>query len=201
MAFLEFLKFLFASYPHLISFLGWFFCGEETAILLAILSAQWIMPIWIVFVFVSIGLILADSMWFFLGRIKFLSKFKKYKFIHINYKKATGLMDRLSRKSIFHLLFVSKFLIGGALITLMYIGRKREINFKEFLIKDIIVILSWVFFFLTIGWLAGKGFSIIVTIFKNVQLGVSLLIFFFVILSLSEICIRERLMKKRNSHL
>ncbi|MEK6881403.1 MAG: hypothetical protein AABY22_17400, partial [Nanoarchaeota archaeon] len=57
------------AYAPFICFFGTFFSGMVTIIILGFLSAQGFYPTPLVFILCALGILTADIMWFFIGKI------------------------------------------------------------------------------------------------------------------------------------
>lgn len=166
-SFLEGVFLAFASYPYLISFLSGFI-SEEILILLAVSSGTGLIPFWIVFIFGFLGLILIDSVYFFVGKTRLIDKLKEIDFLRRkleNHKKFFKKVDRSSGRA----LFVSKFVLGTRFLTILFLS-SEGIGYGRFIVRDIIGAFAWVSVFLPLGWLAGKGLVSLLGIVKNIEL-------------------------------
>src|SRR3989344_4827883 len=150
---------LLDDYPALISFLASFIFSKETIILLGISVSQGLLNFWILVVFSLLGFVVGDSIWFFLGRLKFLSFLKKYRMMYKGYRKAGKIIDKVSNKSATLTLIIVKSFYGASIFTFMYMGRKRDIKYKSFFIADLISSGLLVLIAAGVGWFAGRGFT------------------------------------------
>lgn len=172
----------FAAYAPLICFFGSFFLGMETIIFLGFLSAQGLYSTPLVFVFCSLGMLSADIMWFFIGKIGPLRKLKKIKLIHKGYKKAAKIIEELHKGTIFTLMLMLKFVYGVAPTVIMYMSRKKKIKFPKFLLYNSIIIFTLAFLLTYLGWLAGKGARFASDIFEDFKIAAVLALVFFIAL-------------------
>lgn len=188
---------LFIEYSYIICFLGAFIGGEETILALSIIAAQGYLQIWVVFIFCYLGIFASDTMWFFIGRIKSLSKFKKNKTINKSYKKAINLIEKTSKNQNFLLLLITKFIYGIRISTIMYVGRHR-LSYKKFAFFNSIIIFIWMLIIVGAGWLAGKGFSVIIQTYKNLQLAIIILAIAIIVFYIIRILISKILKIEEN---
>ena len=193
MGFIETLFFIFGNYSPLISFFGAFFLSLETIFTLSVLSVQGIIPLWVIFIFCSLGMLSSDLLWFSVGKIKHLSYLKKNKYIYAGYKKAGKILDK--KKNYFILFSLNKIVYGMGIPALMYLGRKKRLSYKEFFKYDIAIILFWITIMITLGWLTGKGIILFYTAFKSIQLAILILLIIIIIIYLIKILIRRILIK------
>ena len=113
---------------------------------------------------------------------KFLSK------VYFHWGK---LLNSATKKSDFQVLFITKFLYGSRLPTIIYLSRER-LKIKSFLGYSLITNFIWVSLIFLIGWSAGKGISLATNISNNLVLyliliGIILLVFTIFIRLLSEV--------------
>jgi membrane protein DedA with SNARE-associated domain len=137
--------------------------GGETILIFSILAGQGIISFWFVLIFCTFGMFLSDLLWFSVGKIKFLSKMKKYKWIHASYKRAREEIEVAPSNKF--LLILIKFAYGIAVPILMYLGR-RKMTMKEFLMNEIPIVVIWSSAIIMMGWLIGKTSDIA---FANVE--------------------------------
>jgi membrane protein DedA with SNARE-associated domain len=179
MTLVENLFVIFGTYSSLISFFGAFIAGAETIFVLAMLATQGVMPLWIVFVFCSLGIFTADLMWFSIGKIKKLSHLKKIPYVHEVYKKSIKIINKTP--NLFILLSLTKFVYGIGIPIIMYLGR-RKMKYKQFIKYNALIILMWTTGIVLIGWLAGKGFTFFYDTFQNIKLALLIVLIAIVVL-------------------
>ncbi len=182
MAIIEMLTFLLGYMP-LICFFGALVGGEETVLLLSVLAARDFYPIWIVFVFCFLGILVADSVWFFVGRLKLVTKMKEHKYFKKHSEKARNFIDNKFKGNHFILLFSTKFLYGLRIVTLMFLGRR--IKFKEFFMYNSIIAAIWTIVIVSLGWFAGRGVGWLWDTYRNLQLliivGIIIIVAFYIL--------------------
>jgi len=172
MALVEFILSLLSTYGELASFLGGFFAGEEVIMTLSFLAANGVLPLWKVFLFSFLGILLCDSLFYFIGRSKLVGSLQKFeKFAHIS-KKYEHIILKIDKKGTLNLLFTTKFIFGTRLLTLLYLGFKK-VKIAEFLISDFIVGLFWMAIVVSLGWFSGSSFYLVLDIFKNIPLAIA----------------------------
>ncbi len=169
--------------------------GDASLILLIVLGVNFNLPLWIIFVGAYLGAQLGDFIWFVLGR-KFLPKLTKNEKWGQYYKNIIKTITRIAHKSVFITLTVVKFLYGTRVITVLYLShRKPKLDVWKFLRYNSIALLVWLIFMGTVGYLVAIGFSLILNIFKNVQLAATCLILFFVVFNILQKFISRKLKK------
>ncbi len=187
-------------YGPLISVLGGIFGGEETLILFSIFAAHNVISIWVVAIFFYIGILISDTIWFFVGKTELFNRIVSGKSASKIYGYWDKLLDKATKGNDFQALLITKFLYGFRLITIMYLSRER-LDLKNFILYSIIVDAIWISVITTIGWLTGKGIAAAANISNNLELvliliGLSLLAFFLIMRFLS-ILVKRWLIKKQ----
>ena len=113
------------------------------------------------------------------------------------YQKVEETVVRISRNNDFLLLLLAKYIYGTRILTIFYVSLK-ELAFGKFLVYSSISAVCWIIPICTIGWLAGKGFEMVLTIFKNVQLAVTFLVVLVVLFYVIQRVIKRWLIQKRS---
>ncbi|MBU0977604.1 MAG: hypothetical protein KKD18_04260 [Nanoarchaeota archaeon] len=173
---LQLLTQLLNAHSYLVAFFSGALLGEETIFVLTILATQGVFPLWIIFTFSYLGVITMDVVWFYLGRAGIFKLLKRFRRINEAYKRAGNIIDKYSSRGIKRVLLVSKSVYGIAILTLMHLGASKKLSFKKYLVNNMIVTLIWMIFIVSMGLLAGAGYTIATIIFKSVQIGVSVII-------------------------
>jgi membrane protein DedA with SNARE-associated domain len=161
------LTFLLGWMP-LVCFFGSLIGGEETVFLFAVFASQDYYPVWIVFVFCFLGILVADSIWFFVGRSSIISRLKNIRYFKNHSDKAKDFVDRKVRGNHFVLLMFTKFLYGLRIVTIMYLGRR--IKFRKFIFYNLFIGAIWTLVIVSLGWFAGRGIGRLWDNYKNVQM-------------------------------
>lgn len=196
MGIVEYILSLISSYGELASFLGGFFAGEEVIMTLSFLSANGIIPIWKVFLFSFLGIVLCDTFFYALGRMKVIQNLSNSKRFTSLSKKYEPLILKLNKKGTLNLLFTTKFIFGTRILTLLYLGF-RKTKVLEFLISDLIVGVFWMVIVVSLGWFSGSSFYLILNIFKNVQIALLVIVILVLILVGIKKWISGRMLKKQ----
>jgi membrane protein DedA with SNARE-associated domain len=189
---------LFTAYSALICFFGAFFFGAETVIILGILSAQGTVHSWVVALFCAAGIFTADTMWFFIGKIRAFRVFKKIRVIRKSYIKASEIIERNSENQMFLTLTLLKFVYGIAIPIIMYLGRRNKISYKRFALYNGSIILVWSILLTYLGWLAGKGYLFASRITENFYIEMAVLAGLFILVNVIINFIKQWLLKKEN---
>lgn len=158
----------------MLSFFGSFILGGETILILSVIAGQGIFKFWIIWLFCMIGMFCADLTWFMFGKIKFLSKLKKIKFMYRGYKKAEEEIE--SAPSELFLMILIKFAYGIGIPLLIYLGRKGKMSIKNFILRNSIIIFIWTTVIVIIGWILGKTSAIATDKLESIYAGIGLII-------------------------
>lgn len=164
----------FGAYSYILCFLGAFFGGEETVILLSVIASNGYMSIWTVVFFCYLGIMASDTMWYYIGRTSVFEWLIKRKGISTMYYKWGRLLDRATKGSDFQALLITKFFYGFRIITIMYLARKR-LKLQSFINYSLIVVGLWIAVIVSFGWLAAKGVKSAVLLTNNLTISLIIL--------------------------
>ena len=142
---------------------------------LAFLSGNGLFPLWIVFVFTFLGVVITDIVIFFAGRLKFVHNFHKLERFSKAYRKADRFISQLSKENIFLVILYSKFIYGARILTLVYLGLKKA-KIWIVIVSLLIIHFFTILIIVSAGWFAGKGFNHVMSIYKDVKIAVIALI-------------------------
>lgn len=195
-AFIQNIFSIFGPYQFFIPFFGSMVGGEETVVLISMLSAKGVIPFWVVLSTTIVGTILSDSVWYYLARTRVWQKFIVSKYFAGSYAKIATIVNLVTRGSHFRALLYTKFLYGTRIITIMYLSREH-LSFKQFSAYNSVVTVIWATVVCTTGWLAGKGLVVLAGYVTDVQIIITLGVAFLIIFYFVRIWINKRLQKKR----
>ena len=191
---------LLMGYLPLASFIIGLIGGEEILIFFAVLAGNGAVSFWKVALFSIIGMILADTIIFNFSRSKFMLYIIKRTKKSRHYQPIKRFLDRLDHKNHFIFLFVNRFFYGLRTLSVIKMsGKKRagkKMNFKEFIGYDIPAILGWCAIMLTAGWLAGRGFTLMLNLVKDIRLALEIGLAFLLILYILENLIKNKLLRE-----
>lgn len=165
----------------MVSLLGGFITGEAVIISLAFLSGAGVLPVWYLLVFCTIGMYFSDFVPFTIGRFRFFRNLlEKEKFVR-HVERLEDLLRKYTRNNLFLILMYTKVIYGASIPALVYLGSKKT-PYSKFAIYNIFVEIIFVPIVVLVGWLAGRGFNVVTTIFDDIRIGIFLLLVFVVIL-------------------
>lgn len=129
--------------------------GDAVIMTAAFLSGQGIWSPITVFILTFFGTLVADIFWFFLGR-KSLTKFHKWEAYRKKSEKILAVIEKIAGSRPLLFLFITKFLYGTRIITIVYVSL-RNINFFKFIAVDSFGTLLWLFVIVPVSWFIGKS--------------------------------------------
>jgi membrane protein DedA with SNARE-associated domain len=130
----------------------------EIAILTAFgFAAQGYMPMITAFACAFIGIMAADSFWFFSGRVilKLLHHFKIVEHYERGTMMVSALLERLVGRHIFLSLLFTKFLYGTRALALVYLATRR-LSVSLFVLFNSLGTIIFLLVLLLIGWPLGR---------------------------------------------
>ena len=170
--------------------------GEFGVIGVAFLFINNIRTFFIITIFCYIGLVVNDSIWFFIARTNIFKKFRQWKKISKHYENMENKIDKLSHGRDILAISLAKLMIGTRVLLILYTG-KKDIMFRNYLFYASIA-NSWLcIVFVLIGIIAASGFSSIIRIFKNIEIAITFLIVFFMIFYILQKWISRKLTAKQ----
>lgn len=180
MELLLYLAGLLSMHKYLLAFLGALLIGEEAVFFLSVLAGSGSFPIWALIGFGFLGLVIADMIWFVIGKCSRVKAWRTKVLDVRGYKELRLFGNYLDKKHELLSFFVSKFVYGIRFIKLISAGA-RGMHWRKFIVLDSISVLLWMAIMVPLGFWAGKGFSILFKIVNGIE-GVMTLLFFGVVL-------------------
>ena len=185
-----------SSYLYALAFIAPIVGGGELGVIaVSFLFSDSINNFLIVLFFSFLGMLFIDSVWFFLARSKLFNNFKNWKSISKHYKKIEEKIEKFTHGKDALVLLLAKLLAGTRIFIMLYLGG-RKLSYKKFLYYDFLPTLIWAVLLVTIGLLAAKGFTSIIEIFQDIQIGITFLILCIFILYGVQRWISTQFMKK-----
>lgn len=168
--------------------------GEEILIFFSLLAGYGIIDIWKLSLIGFLGILVADMVWFWFARTKLFEwikgKVKKYS----HYKHANALVEKFSHKHDFVYLFLTKFVYGLRIVSIMKVSRRKK-SFFKFLVCDSLAIFSWEIIVMPLGFILGKTFFSAINILDDANKLFILGLLVLAVLFLVERVIRDKLDK------
>lgn len=142
--------------------------SEDVLLFFIILAGTGVTNLWTVVIFGFIGIIIHDSLFYFIARSDIVKKWRmKIKFSEKN-KGVILFIERIGNGGYFKPLLLSK-LVYGTRIPLVFYVAHREKSFGRFTFYNTLAVLSWFLIMAPFGWLAGQGFSKLLRIARGIE--------------------------------
>ena len=173
---------LLSNHAEPLIFLGAFFFGETVIITAAFLATQGVVSLESVFLFSLAGTLVADVVWFYLGRT-FLTVTHRFTAYKEKYQGFLSLLERIYGTRPFLVLLFIKFLYGTRILTILYLSMQR-LRLGTFLLFDLIGTMLWLAVIVSLGYLVGRSVGIegVVTSVQKAEVALLLLLaLFFVV--------------------
>jgi len=169
---------IFRSCPPVLFFIGSIIGGEEVILTFAFMVAQGFSTEIDLFIYCYLGTMFSDVCWFLSGR-HFFKKMSFFERLSVKYNKVVHFLKKVSKKP-FVLLFITKFIYGTRVFTIIYVGLEG-LKLSKFFLYNIFVVLAWLPIVLSVGWLAGRGMSGILNIYENTGLALLGILVFIIV--------------------
>lgn len=192
---LDFGTALATSHAIWISIVAGFLAGEELILVLAFLSAQGMLPVWIVFIFGLIGLLIRDTLLYFIGFLRPLYKLNKYARVNRISANLDSFVQKTTKQSMARMLLYTKFIFGTRILTSLYLGYKR-VKPSKFLFNNTLIWAILVTIFISIGYFAGESFIFIMETFKSMTLAIAFLLLLIIFFLWVQRKLHHRMVKK-----
>lgn len=154
----------------LIVFLLGAFAGDNLFIVLGLLNSQGLPNMWEIIIFLFLGVVIADYVYFLIGRSKSFEKFKRIKIVGKFFGRVDDTIDLMTGKNITLAFFYCKFITGAKFLVDAYLG-KKGVTHTRFIFMTLLAAVIWSMFAFSIGLLAGMGFLWILDVFESLTLG------------------------------
>ncbi|MDO8624363.1 MAG: hypothetical protein Q7R54_03345 [bacterium] len=176
------------AYGYWFVYLGTVFFGEIIILTSFILSGQGFFDAGLVFILSILGTLTADLFWYITGRLS-LHVFKgtiQEPPTHT----LSRLLHALTGRYLLLTLLGSKFIIGGRLITILYVARAKA-SFPLIALFDVLGVTLFIATLALVGWASGKGVNLF---FPHHPIIASVGVLFFVV---AVVWVSERFLRKK----
>lgn len=190
----EFIIQLLTTYQLPAIFFGAFFFGEAVIINAAFLAGQGIWSLWYVFILSYLGTLVADTLWFLLGKTLFKLS-SKIQISEHRYKPFLNYLESFIGHRTFLLLLIIKFLYGTRVLTIIYLSVRR-VSFWPFMLYNSISTFLWLVIMVGIGWLAGKSIGNYISLVDNLGYLMVVILMVFLLIKVLNLWIRKKIFKK-----
>jgi membrane protein DedA with SNARE-associated domain len=149
---------LLAGHGYWFVYLGTVLFGEVTIVASFILGSQGVLNMALVFLLAILGTMTTDHFWFAVGTVA-AGRGKRV----INPERLPRvfrIIDQLLARFLLRhpvvALTISKFIIGGRILTILYLTQK-QVPLRRFIFSDFVAVTSFAAVLAGVGWASGKG--------------------------------------------
>ena len=175
-------------------FLGAVFLGETIILSAAYLAGQGMWSITTVFWLAMLGTVLSDVAWFLFGQSIF-SATKRWREKQLSSERLLKKLESITGSRPFLALLFIKFLYGTRILTIVYLSA-RKIRPWKFIFFDTLGTIIWLVVMLTVGWLAGRGVSNIISVVDKTEYALLVLVVIIILYRVITVWTEKRLIKK-----
>jgi membrane protein DedA with SNARE-associated domain len=183
-----------STYSEAVCFLGAFFAGTGFVIFLATLAGQNVISPLTLLCYAFLGNFLSDLIWFYLGRSILFKKVSSMKMLVEAKNQTAAFMARMESRGYLVFIFI-KFVYGIRIAAILYFGSIRY-QWSKFFKYNALGVFIINLVALGVGWSAGKGLTIFVSIFENFMLATVILLGIAVLLTLVRAAVAKGLLKR-----
>lgn len=152
----------------ILTFVSLLFLGEPAVLGFAFFSATTNIFSFIeLLTLVYISALIAESFWFFVGRVSTKSIQRSIRLATVR-SDFSIFIKKIGLNKPFRLLFYSRLFSGLSILVIIFLGRSN-ITLRTFILYSLIVNAFWSPVIVTIGFAAGKGYPHLLTIFEDIR--------------------------------
>jgi membrane protein DedA with SNARE-associated domain len=181
-------------YTFFIPLLGAFFGGEETILVISMLTATGALSFPEVVLFSFLGTMLSDACWFQFGRYA-MERLERRPNIKNKFVMVADFIRTVARGRTFVALLITKFLYGTRIIMIFYLG-KIQLSFRQFMLYNSVVTAIWSVAVCSLGYFAGKGVIGLLETYHNFAYSVSIVAAFIFVIYVLRIWLNRMLVEK-----
>lgn len=157
----------FQDYNLILAFIAGLAIGD-LMIFLGILAGAGKANFFLLVLIALIGGILHDTFMYLVANTKFAGYIKKRLKISKKRNKIAMFIESMKGKNYFIPILIAKFVYGVRDAAIIYVAHNNK-KFKKFILTVALADLIWLLTITFVGWLAGKGFTTILTLFKGFE--------------------------------
>ena len=180
--------------PFLLPLVGAIIGGEETILVISILSAEGLISFWTVLVFSFLGTLISDIIWFFAGDL--VVKLERWRLFSKNFEEIAEIIRKISGRNHFRALLMTKFFYGTRILTLFHV-RRDGFPFLKFVPANALVVAIWTAVIVPFGWLAGKGL-LNLGILNSIEGFIGIILLVIVVFHFSRTWLNQWLLARQN---
>ncbi len=175
----------FSINPFLMSFFVPLFFGEAGFVLLAFLAGlNDFTSLLILLFFGTLADVVNDIFWFQVVRYKSLRRVKIFKSLFGKIEKVEARFKEVEQRNLFSFIMSSKFLVGTRLFAVVSVSLNK-VKFGKFVFVSTVSAFLWSIIIIALGWLAGRGFLVVIDLFNETRKSLTILIIIVVIVVLT----------------
>ncbi|HLC53293.1 MAG TPA: hypothetical protein VJK03_02000 [Candidatus Nanoarchaeia archaeon] len=150
--------------------------SEDLLLFMALFSGQGLIELWVIAVFGFLGVVVHDSVVFFLMRSELAEWISRKIKLKKKRKSIIKFIQHFSKNGYFIPLLLSKFIYGTRIPLIAY-AQHREKNAARFILFNSLAVALWSCVMIPLAWLAGKGFSRAFSVVRGIEgfLGIAVL--------------------------
>jgi len=167
MALAEMLLEIFRNYYPLLAFLSGLFAGD-LMLLLGILSGAGNINLFLIILAGLAGGVIHDTCLYFISNSIFARYVKKKLKLSGKRSKIVRFIEKISNGNYFFLLLIAKFVYGIRTTVTLYIAHNNK-KFRKYLGIVSSTELIWITITVSVGWLAGRGFTSLIKLFRGME--------------------------------
>ncbi len=153
------------SYGYFAIFLGMFIEGETILALAGYFSGLGYFSITLVILYAIIATLIADQLWFHLGRLKGRKILLKHEFIRNRVERVHNFLGKYET----HTMLTYRFIYGMRITTALLLGSSKA-SAKKFFFIDIATVIVWVSLYTLLGYIFGSAISPLIARMKDFEL-------------------------------
>ena len=149
---------LVAAHGYSLVYIGVVFLGEIMVLTGFVLATEHVLSFSVVFLLAVLGTCTADLFWFIVGTVarKQERRIIKSKRMPAVFARIERLVARLLASHPVITMTASKFILGGRLLTILYLTQK-ELPLRKFIFADVVAVVFFVTVLSGVSWVSGKG--------------------------------------------
>jgi len=158
---------LFSAYYPLLAFMAGLLAGD-IMMFLGILAGAGKANFFLLILFGFIGGVLHDILFYIISNSKLMNFIKRVFRLPKKRNRIARFIEGIGNDHYFWPVFMAKFVYGVRDVVILYVAHNHK-SFKKYLLIVSIADLIWILVITSAGWVAGKGFTSMLRIFKGLE--------------------------------
>lgn len=167
MVFEEAIWSFFKAYNPLLALFAGLVAGD-LMIFLGILAGTGKANFFLIIFFGFIGGLIHDTIFYFVANSRIIYFIKKRFKLKGRKNKIAQIIEKMGRGHYFLPILMAKFVYGVRDAVILYVAHNNK-NFKKYIVVVAGADLIWLTIITSVGWLAGKGFTTLISLFKGFE--------------------------------